>query len=125
MSQFKVGGFWQILTFVATPLLLVYFLVNEILTIAREGYEGYASIQIGLFGWAALGLILLGSLLMPLVAFRGNKYLDGIETSDYGVPVGGRPAGTPNPLAAGTVSEVSTESAAAPGHNAVPVSGQK
>ena len=109
----------------ATPLLLVYFLVNEILTIAREGYEGYASIQIGLFGWAALGLILLGSLLMPLVAFRGNKYLDGMETSDYGVPVGGRPAYTPNPLAAGTTAEATAETADVTGHNAVPVSGQK
>ena len=125
VSEFKVGGFWQVLTFAATPLLLVYFLVNEILTIAREGYEGYATIQIGLFGWAALGLILLGSLLMPLVAFRGNKYLDGMETSDYGVPVGGRPAGTPNPLAAGTTAEATAEDADATGHNAVPVSGQK
>ena len=125
VSEFKVGAFWQILTFAATPLLLVYFLVNEILTIAREGYEGYASIQIGLFGWAILGLILLGSLLMPLLAFRGNKYLDGMETSDYGVPVGGRPAGAPNPLAVGSAAEVSTETTAAPGHNAVPVSGQK
>lgn len=87
-GRLKVSGFWQVLTFIATPLLLVYFLVNEIITIAREGYEGYSSIQIGLFGWAVLGIILLGSFLMPLVAFRGNKYLDSMETSDYGVSVG-------------------------------------
>ncbi|WP_049154509.1 sodium-dependent transporter [Corynebacterium aurimucosum] len=109
VSQFKVGGFWQFLTFVATPLLLVYFLVNEIITIVREGYEGYSSTQIGLFGWAVLGVILLVSFVMPLVDFRGNKYLDGIETSDYGVPVGGRPAGTPNPLAAGNAAAPSTD----------------
>ncbi|OHO51262.1 SNF family Na(+)-dependent transporter [Corynebacterium sp. HMSC035E02] len=109
VSQFKVGGFWQFLTFVATPLLLVYFLVNEIITIVREGYEGYSSTQIGLFGWAVLGVILLVSFVMPLVAYRGNKYLDGLETSDYGVPVGGRPAGTPNPLAAGNSAAPSTD----------------
>ena len=28
VSHLKVGGFWQVLTFIATPLLLVYFLVN-------------------------------------------------------------------------------------------------
>lgn len=109
VSQFKVGGFWQFLTFIATPLLLVYFLVNEIITIVREGYEGYSSTQIGLFGWAVLGVILLASFVMPLVDFRGNKYLDGIETSDYGVPVGGRPAGTPNPLAAGNAAAPNTD----------------
>ncbi|OFN35818.1 MULTISPECIES: sodium-dependent transporter [unclassified Corynebacterium] len=109
VSQFKVGGFWQFLTFVATPLLLVYFLVNEIITIVREGYEGYSSTQIGLFGWAVLGVILLVSFVMPLVDFRGNKYLDGIETSDYGVPVGGRPAGTPNPLATGNAAAPNTD----------------
>lgn len=59
VSHLKVSGFWQVLTFIATPLLLIYFLVNEIITIAREGYEGYSSIQIGLFGWAVLGIILL------------------------------------------------------------------
>ncbi|MCQ9676993.1 sodium-dependent transporter [Corynebacterium sp. BF-R-2] len=122
VSHLKVGGFWQVLAFIATPLLLVYFLVNEIITIAREGYEGYSSSQIGLFGWAVLGIILLGSFLMPLVAFRGNKYLDGMETSDYGVPVGGRPAGTPNPLAAGQTADTAT---ARVSHNAVPVSGEK
>lgn len=109
VSQFKVGGFWQFLTFVATPLLLVYFLVNEIITIVREGYEGYSSTQIGLFGWAVLGVILLVSFVMPLVDFRGNKYLDGIETSDYGVPVGGRPVGTPNPLATGNAAAPNTD----------------
>ncbi|OFK67741.1 MULTISPECIES: sodium-dependent transporter [unclassified Corynebacterium] len=109
VSQFKVGGFWQFLTFVATPLLLVYFLVNEITTIVREGYEGYSSTQIGLYGWTVLGVILLASFIMPLVDFRGNKYLDGIETSDYGVPVGGRPAGTPNPLAAGNAAAPNTD----------------
>ena len=109
VSQFKVGGFWQFLTFIATPLLLVYFLVNEIITIVREGYEGYSSTQIGLYGWTVLGVILLASFIMPLVDFRGNKYLDGIETSDYGVPVGGRPAGTPNPLAAGNAAAPNTD----------------
>lgn len=109
VSQFKVGGFWQFLTFIATPLLLVYFLVNEITTIVREGYEGYSSTQIGLYGWTVLGVILLVSFVMPLVDFRGNKYLDGIETSDYGVPVGGRPAGTPNPLATGNAAAPNTD----------------
>lgn len=122
VSHLKVSGFWQVLTFIATPLLLIYFLVNEIITIAREGYEGYSATQIGFFGWAVLGIIFVGSLLMPLVAFRGNKYLDGMETSAYGVPVGGRPAGTPNPLAAGKTADPATASA---GHTAVPASGKK
>ncbi|HFG8808258.1 sodium-dependent transporter [Corynebacterium striatum] len=99
VSDFRVGGFWQILTFISTPALLVYFLLNEIITIGKEGYEGYAQIQLGLYGWAVVGLIFLASFLMPLFKFRGNHHLDGLETSDYGVPVRGRPKGTPNPLA--------------------------
>ncbi|MDO5032625.1 sodium-dependent transporter, partial [Corynebacterium sp.] len=104
ISSLRVGPVWQILTFVATPALLVYFLVNEIVTIVREGYEGYSATQIGLFGWSVMGLILLASFIMPMVPFGGKHYLDGLETSDYGVPRGGRPAGTPNPLAAGAAA---------------------
>ena len=98
VSATRVGTFWQILTFIATPALLVYFLGNEIITIIREGYEGYAAAQIGLYGWLVIGLILVASFILPLMKFKGDHYLDGLDTSDYGVPAKGRPKGTPNPL---------------------------
>ncbi|WP_025252560.1 sodium-dependent transporter [Corynebacterium vitaeruminis] len=101
VSSVRVGPFWQFLTFAATPVLLIYFLANEIITLINEGYEGYSSTQIGLFGWAVVAVMLIGSFVMPLIPFRGAQYLDGLATSDYGVPTGGREKGAPNPLAAG------------------------
>ena len=83
----------------ATPLLLVYFLVTEIMSLIKEPYGDYMQSQIGLYGWAVMAIIFAIALVGPLLKFRGSQHLDGLETSDYGVPAKGRPKGTPNPLA--------------------------
>ncbi|QPK79661.1 sodium-dependent transporter [Corynebacterium lizhenjunii] len=101
VSGLRVGTVWTFLTFVATPALLIYFLVSEIITLIGEPYEGYSQAQIGLYGWAAVAIILVASFVFASLKFRGNQHLDGLATSDYGVPVRGRPAGEPNPLGQG------------------------
>ena len=99
VSALRVGLVWEFLTFVATPLLLVYFLVTEIMSLIKEPYGDYMQSQIGLYGWAVMAIIFAIALVGPLLKFRGSQHLDGLETSDYGVPAKGRPKGTPNPLA--------------------------
>ena len=96
--------------FAITPAVLLYFLFEEIRTLLSEGYEGYASGTIFAYGWLVLIIIGLGAVVWSFVPFRGNLFLDGLPSSDYGVPPKGRPKNTPNPLA--TAAAVS-----APGSN--------
>lgn len=103
VSALRVGLVWEFLTFVATPLLLVYFLVTEIMSLIKEPYGDYMQSQIGLYGWAVMAIIFAIAIVGPLLKFRGSQHLDGLETSDYGVPPKGRPKGTANPLANPTI----------------------
>ncbi|APT93110.1 SNF family Na(+)-dependent transporter [Corynebacterium phocae] len=99
VSSVRVGTLWQFLTFVTTPLVLVYFVAREIFSVATEGYEGYAGLQLTLFGWGVLVTIVLFAVALSAMNYRGSNRLDGLDASDYGVPVKGRTKGTPNPLA--------------------------
>ena len=89
---------WQACVFVITPAVLLYFLIEEIRTLLSEGYEGYASGTIFAYGWLVLILIALGAALWSTVPFRGTQILDGLPSSNYGVPPKGRRLDQPNPL---------------------------
>ncbi|MGJ4107976.1 sodium-dependent transporter [Corynebacterium macclintockiae] len=98
VSELRLGIVWQACVFAITPAVLLYFLVEEVRTLISEGYEGYESGTIFAFGWLVLIIIGVGAVLWSLLPFRGNQILDGLPSSDYGVPPKGRPSGAPNPL---------------------------
>lgn len=98
VSVFRVGNIWQACALIITPLVLTYMLVMEIITLLKEPYEGYSQSQIFAFGWLSLILIIVASMAWSLVPFRSGTLIDGVPTSDFGVPTGGRKPGVPNPL---------------------------
>ena len=98
VSELRLGFVWQACVFVITPAVLLYFLIEEIRTLLSEGYEGYASGTIFAYGWLVLILIALGAALWSTVPFRGTQILDGLPSSNYGVPPKGRRLDQPNPL---------------------------
>ncbi|KAB3523140.1 sodium-dependent transporter [Corynebacterium sp. zg254] len=100
VSSVRVGPVWQACVFVITPLVLIYFLAKEIMTLIDEPYEGYSSGQLLAYGWGAVALIFVASIVFSLLAYRGNNYLNGLATSDFGVPIKGRKRGEPNLLVA-------------------------
>ena len=102
VSSVRVGGLWQACAYVITPAVLLYFLINEIKTLISEPYEGYSNQQIFIYGWLVLIIIAAAAVVWSFLPFRGNQILDGLETSDYGVPLKGRKKGTANPMADGT-----------------------
>lgn len=104
VSGIRVGGLWQLCAFALTPAVLTFMLITEIISLIKEPYEGYTQSQIFAYGWLSMILIILCAIIMPLIAFRGNQVIDGLASSDYGVPVGGRAKGQPNPLGNGTAS---------------------
>lgn len=109
VSSVHVGGLWQACTFVITPAVLSYILIREIIDLIAEPYGGYATAQILAYGWIVLAVIIALAVFAPLASFRTNAIVDGLQTSDYGVPVGGRPAGVPNPLGNPAATPTTTE----------------
>lgn len=114
VSAIRVGILWQACVFAITPAVLTYFVINEVRTLLAEGYEGYPSSTIFYYGWLTLILIVVGAAVWTALPFRGGTVLDGLETSDYGVPPKGRKKGEPNPLAAGTNAPIVDGAAVAP-----------
>ena len=114
VSELRLGIVWQACVFIITPAVLLFFLVEEIRTLLSEGYEGYESSTIFAYGWLVLILIAFGAVLWTFIPFRGNQILDGLPSSDYGVPPNGRPRGVPNPLSTGAATSSVTTPASTP-----------
>lgn len=117
VSELRLGFVWQACVFAITPVVLLYFLFEEVRTLLSEGYEGYASGTIFAYGWLVLIIIGLGAVVWSFVPFRGNLFLDGLPSSDYGVPPKGRPSGTPNPLANGAATAATSSTSSNNGPN--------
>lgn len=114
VSELRLGIVWQACVFIITPAVLLFFLVEEIRTLLSEGYEGYESSTIFSYGWLVLILIAFGAVLWTFIPFRGNQILDGLPSSDYGVPPNGRPRGVPNPLSTGAATSSVTTPTSTP-----------
>ena len=114
VSELRLGIVWQACVFIITPAVLLFFLVEEIRTLLSEGYEGYESSTIFAYGWLVLILIAFGAVLWTFIPFRGNQILDGLPSSDYGVPPNGRPRGVPNPLSTGAATSSVTTPTSTP-----------
>lgn len=102
VSSVRVGGLWQFCVYILTPVVLLYFLINEIKGLLSEPYEGYSGQALFSYGWLVLIIIGVAAVLWSFVPFRGNQILDGLETSNYGVPLKGRKNGASNTMANGT-----------------------
>lgn len=77
VSSWKVGTFWIVCLAVITPIVLGYSLIREIMTLATEPYEGYELNVIGVWGWGMIGTILVLSIILSALPWRGVRHLDG------------------------------------------------
>ncbi len=64
VSTFKVGRLWQLLIGILTPIVLLYMLIQRIIVLVTEGYEGYPLWFLGIAGWGTIGVILIGAIAM-------------------------------------------------------------
>lgn len=110
VSSVHVGGFYQFCAFIMTPLVLIYFLVQEIITLVKEPYGDYESSMLGIYGWGVLGIIAVFSIVFTFLPFRKGIVINGVPSSDYGVPAKGRKKNEPNPLASGNHTPVDNHS---------------
>jgi NSS family neurotransmitter:Na+ symporter len=67
VSSFKLGGYWTVTLGVITPVVLIYMLVSQIIEYAVNGYEGYPTAFLGVFGWGMIGLLVVLSFVLTAI----------------------------------------------------------
>lgn len=82
VSSFKVGRIWILCMAVVTPIVLAYSLIGEVITLINEPYEGYESAVINTWGWGMIAAILVLSVVLTMLPWRGARHLDGPPASD-------------------------------------------
>ena len=70
VSTFQVGRWWLWFVGLLAPLVLGYMLVSRIVTLLVDGYEGYPSWYLALFGWGAVLFIVVGAVVLTAMRWR-------------------------------------------------------
>ena len=69
LSTVRVGRVWQVLV-TAAALLLVYMFVSKAISLVRDGYGGYPTWYIVVFGWGTIAFLLAVAVGLPLARWR-------------------------------------------------------
>ena len=85
VSSFKVGNVWRICVVNVTPIVLGFSLWLELKDLVGTNYGEYSDMQINLYGWGVLAVIIIGALLFSLVPWSNPHSLSGPPGTDYGV----------------------------------------
>ena len=64
ISYFKIGKWWDFIIKYLTPTLLIYMLVQSIITEIKTPYGGYELNALLTYGWAVIGLGIIVSLVL-------------------------------------------------------------
>lgn len=66
-SSLKLGRIWMVLLAVVTPLILGYSLINTLISLLQEPYEGYPDQLLAVFGWGMVALVLLAAIVVSFL----------------------------------------------------------
>ena len=92
VSSLQLGRWWDFSLTVITPLILGITFILEVRLLLIEGYGGYASHKVVIFGWT-LGLMLyLGAFGLSRIPWPRGTIVDGPPAGDFGVPLTGKGA---------------------------------
>ncbi|PZR52904.1 sodium-dependent transporter [Xylanimonas oleitrophica] len=70
VSTVQVGRWWYAAVGVVVPAVLGYMLISRIVTLAVDGYEGYASWYLGVFGWGTIVFLVVGAAVLTATRWR-------------------------------------------------------
>jgi len=76
VSTFKVGKIWLALVGVVAPIFLTIMLVQKVWSVVDEGYEGYPTWYLGVFGWGTIALVVVAAVLLTLPSCKGQDQPD-------------------------------------------------
>ena len=70
-SSFKVGTLWRLCVIITTGVL-AFMVFSEAIKIFNEGYEGYPSWFVNIFGWGMAGLLLVVAFILSLLPWKNE-----------------------------------------------------
>ena len=76
VSTFKVGPWWTVLVGLLGPVVLGFMLVQRIITLITEGYEGYPGWYLGVFGWGTIAFLFVVAIVFTLIPWRNRDVSD-------------------------------------------------
>ncbi|MBU5314892.1 sodium-dependent transporter [Clostridium bornimense] len=79
VSYFRIGKWWDITIKYITPVVLAFMLVSSIINEIRNPYEGYSLAALFVYGWAIIGIGIIGSLLISRTPWK-NKHIENDES---------------------------------------------
>ncbi|AZA08361.1 sodium-dependent transporter [Corynebacterium pseudopelargi] len=92
VSSIRLGRWWDLSLMVITPIVLGTTFVLEVATLLSEGYEGYPSGKVLIFGWGLAIFLYGGALIMSKIPWPKGTIVDGPPQGDFGVPLTGKGA---------------------------------
>lgn len=71
ISYFKIGKWWDVTIKYVTPAILIFMLIQSLLTELKTPYGGYESTAILAYGWSVVAIGIIGAII--LAKTKGNK----------------------------------------------------
>ncbi|GAC78086.1 neurotransmitter:Na+ symporter, NSS family [Gordonia malaquae] len=72
VSTFKVGKWWIPVIGVYAPVFLGVMLIQKVYDLISEGYEGYPTWYVGVFGWGTVALLVVLAIGFTAIPWRGR-----------------------------------------------------
>ena len=82
VSTFKTGKVWIALVGVFAPIFLTVMLVDKLISLITDGYEGYPNWYLGLFGWGTIVFVVVAALVLTAIPWKGRDNKDFVAWPD-------------------------------------------
>ncbi|MGO1434804.1 MAG: sodium-dependent transporter [Canibacter sp.] len=96
ISTFKIDKIWRFLVGVVSPVVIGVMLIQVIIALIGDGYEGYPSWFLGVFGWGSVGVMALVAIILTFIPwkkspakFEGWPQIDGAPVTTGANKLGG------------------------------------
>ncbi|MBW6409328.1 sodium-dependent transporter [Clostridium weizhouense] len=78
MSYFSVGKWWNVTVKYVTPAILVFMLIQSLITEIKTPYGGYELSALFLYGWSSIAIGIMGAIILSKQEWKNQNtnYLD-------------------------------------------------
>jgi NSS family neurotransmitter:Na+ symporter len=72
ISTFRINRTWRLLVGIVSPVVITVMLVQVIIGIINEGYEGYPGWYLSLFGWGAVAVMIIAAFILTMLPWKSD-----------------------------------------------------
>lgn len=70
LSTFRVGRVWTALLGVVAPVVLLFMLIQRIVSLLVDGYEGYPAVYLAVAGWGTIVFLVVAAVVLSVLPWR-------------------------------------------------------